>query len=335
MVATLTVGVVAIAACSSDPETGVLQAADTSKPEGEIPPFDRNTIVDSASFLDVETIDVSAIQRFLSKTPYSRPSFLETYQSNGVRASDAILKSARQYGINPIVFLVFAEATQGLVGERNYPFPPERVEYVFGCGCLQADNCLPNLAGFDRQVDCLGHALRTAIDDMKISETTASGWGPDHTSTTLDGVKVTPTNEVTAALYDRTPRVNEGQAGGTWIFWNIWNLYTPKLEYSGPVGSVAGRWIGEPCAVAEVCGGVKDAICATNYPDGLCTVACTGQCPSDPSKPETFCAKFPDGGYCFPVCNLAAPACRKGYTCKRVAGLGSGDSKPVCSPDVK
>jgi hypothetical protein len=322
-------------ACGSDPPSTILQTADLSKPEGaDIAAFDRNAIVDPAAFTDIETLDVAAVQRFLSKTPYDqRPSFLETYQSNGVRAADTIVRAARQYRINPLVFLVFAEAMQGLIGERNYPFPPERVEYVFRCGCFAANNCLPTLAGFDRQVDCLGRSLRDAIEEIKLNEATASGWGPDKTSTTLDNVKVTPTTDVTAALYDRTPRVNEGEGGGTWIFWNIWNLYAPKLDYGGPVGSVEGRWIGEPCVVANVCG-VQDAICATNYPDGLCTVPCTGQCPAEPSKPETFCAKFPDGGYCFLVCNPAAPSCRKGYKCLRVAGVGSGDSRHVCSPEA-
>ncbi len=325
---------IVVSACGEEPPPTVLQSLDFTKPEGEAGDFDRNYIVDPAEFTDSETLDVAAVQRFLAKTPYLRPSFLSTYQSNGVRAADAIISAARQYRINPLVFLTYAQVTQGLIGERNYPFPPERVEYVFRCGCLQAKNCLPALAGFDRQVDCLGRALRTAIDEIKANETTANGWGPDVVSLTLDSLKVTPANDATAVIYSRTPRVAEGLVGGTWIYWNVWNHYTVALDYFGPVGFTDGQWIGEACQTTAMCSGVEGAICADNYPGGLCTVSCNGQCPTQPAKPDSFCAKFPDGGYCLPICNPAAPTCREGYKCTRVAGVGSGDTQHVCSPEA-
>jgi hypothetical protein len=320
-------------ACEDDPAPTVLQAIDLQKPEEGGFNFDRNLIVESGAFTDFETLDVRVVQRFLGKTPYDRPSFLETYQSNGMRASDAIVSAARNYRINPLVFLVFAQTTQGLLGERNYPFPPERVEYVFRCGCLQAKNCLPALAGFDRQVDCLGRALRAGIDEIKAHEQTVTGWGPNKTTLTLDNVKVTPQNDATAALYDRNPRVNEGAPGGMWVYWNIWNLYGPKLNYVGPLEVADGRWIGEDCVADQSCGGFQNAICAKNYPGGLCTTACSGECPTGGAP--AFCAKFRDGGFCFPVCNPGATICRPGYTCVRVAGVTTGATQYVCSPDAK
>lgn len=330
----LVAGVIALSACGEDPPPTVLQALDFAKPEGEADEFDHDLIVDPAEFTDSETLDVAAVQRFLAKTSYQRPSFLSTYQSNGVRAADAIVRAARQYRINPLVFLTYAQITQGLVGERNYPFPPERVEYVFQCGCLQAKNCLPVLAGFDRQVDCLGRALRAALDEIKANETTTNGWGPEVTRLTLDGVKVTPSNDATAVLYSRTPRVAEGAADGTWIYWNVWKHYVVALDYFGPIGAADGRWIGEACQTSAMCSGVQDAICADNYPDGLCTVSCNGACPMQPDKPVSFCARFPDGGYCLPICNPAAPACREGYKCMRAAGGRAGDTQYVCSPEA-
>lgn len=326
-------GATLVGACGGDdPAPTVLQAADLKKPDPQVAPFDRNVIVDSSSFTDFESLNATAIQRFLGKTPYDRRSFLETYQSNGVRASDAIIRAARTYRINPLVFLVFAEAAQGLLGERNYPFPPDRVEYVFRCGCIQASSCLPQLAGFDRQVDCLGQALRAALDEIKVNEATTTGWGPNRTSTTLDNVKVTPENDATAALYDRTPRVNEGAPGGTWVFWNVWNLYAAKLDYTGPIGNIDGRWIGEECVSDASCG-VPGGLCATDYPGGLCTAPCTGECPSQTSRPAAFCAKFRDSGYCVAICNPAASSCRPGYKCVLVEGVRAGDPKTVCSPE--
>src|SRR2546423_637920 len=98
--------------CKSKSSSGVLRDEDTQKPEGVDTAFDRNTILDNASFADVEGLDVVVVRKFLHKTPYDSTSFLETYQSNGVQAADAIARSARTYRINPLVFLVFAEMMQ-------------------------------------------------------------------------------------------------------------------------------------------------------------------------------------------------------------------------------
>jgi hypothetical protein len=326
-----------VPACEDDTTPTFLQDIDLDPPKGNAK-FNRNEILSTAEFTDIEADVLSAqsVQKFLARTPYNRPSFLETYQSNGIRAADAIVSAARLYRINPLVFLVFAQITQGLLGERNYPFPPERIEYVFQCGCFQADNCRPDRAGFDRQLDCLGHQLRTSLDAIKGADRkTLSGWGPDTTSTTLDGFKVTPANDGTAALYDRLPRINEEEPGGTYVFWTVWNLYASKLQYNGPVGGVDGRWIGEPCAVASQCG-IENALCATNFPDGVCTVECTGECPSAQNRPLAFCAKFSEKGFCFPQCNPQSPAsCREGYTCVRVKLFGAADTDAgqfLCKP---
>ena len=322
-------------ACSKGAGSSVLQDADLKIPEGSEAKFDKNNVVDPAAFVDVDGIDVNLVQKFLHRNAYDRPSFLETYQSNGVRASDAILRAARTYRINPLVFLVYAQASQGLLGEINYPFPPERVEYVFRCGCFQGDNCLPALAGFDRQVDCLGRQLRKALDDIAANGATASGWGPDRPGTTIDGQKVTPANDATAAVYDYIPRVLPEKAGGSWLFWNLWTVYSAAIDYAGPIGGAGGgQWIGDACVSPQGCG-FDNPICATNYPGGLCTTSCDGSCPSQPDRAETFCVDYKsEGGFCLAVCNPGAPACRQGYKCLSVARYkgDATDSQHVCYP---
>lgn len=324
-----------VAACSSDvPPPTVLQPLDLAPAEYEITPFDRNDILPTEYLRHVPpAIDAAAVQGFLARTPYSRASFLETYQSNGIRAADAIVAASRQYQINPIVLLVFTQVVQGLIGARTYRFPPERVEYIFGCGCYAPDQCLPELAGYDRQLACLGQALRKSLDDIQTNERTASGWGPEISSTTIDGAKVTPANAGTAAVYDRLPRVNEGTDSGAWAFWKVWQLYSIALGYSGPSETPnEGAWIGDACTSNATCSAFGDGVCANQFPGGLCTVKCSGACPSDVSRPEAFCASFPDGGYCLTVCNPEAPSCRDGYECVNAVGMVSGLSEHVCSP---
>jgi hypothetical protein len=330
--------VVVIGACGDDPEPTVLQGIDLATPEaGLTQPFDRNTIVDDAAFTDYETITRDQIQKFLAKTPYSRSSFLETYQSNGVRASDAISNAARQYRINPLVFLVLSETMQGLIGAREYVFPPERVEYIFGCGCFQENNCLADQAGYDRQLDCLGRQLRQSLDDARANDVTAGGWGKDVPGTTLDDQKVTPSNDATAVLYDHNPRLLEGKAGGQWVFWNVWNLYASKLDYFGPLGSTDAKAIGEPCTSDDECGG-EGAFCAgePDYPGGACIYDCTDTqaCPTRSDRPPSFCTLFDNGAFCMPQCNRSAGGnggCRDGYKCIHGKGFDDG-AQDVCTP---
>jgi hypothetical protein len=314
---------VAVGCKGASADAKILSDIDFAQPDDAGAPFERGKLIEPGAFVDVDGLTFEKSQKFLHATPYDSSSFLETYQSNGVRASDAILRAANIYHINPIVFLVYAQAMGGLVSAITYTFPPERVEYVFRCGCFHDGACAPEFAGFDRQVDCLGRALRAALHDIAASPDgkTVGGWGPGKASYTLDGYKVTPADDATAVIYDRTPMIAPGEAGGTWLIWNIWNLYAKALQYSGPSTGVTGTgWIGDPCASAASCG-FEDATCGTNYPKGMCTVACTGTCPTQANKAESVCVTLSKGAsYCFPTCNPLAPACRADYTCARVPG---------------
>jgi hypothetical protein len=221
----------AVPSCASHVDRGIYQEADFQPPpDRDVIAFDPNNLMDTAQLSDTASFDATLIQAFFHQTPYDRPTFLETYQSNGVRASEAVARASRTYRIAPLIFLVAAQGTGGLIGEKTYPFPPERVEYVFRCGCLEGNDCLPELAGFDRQVDCLGRQLRVALDQIERQGATVGGWGPNRTSLSLDNVSVTPQNAATAAIYDRSPRVGVGAPGGTWFLWNLFHVYAASLS---------------------------------------------------------------------------------------------------------
>ena len=309
----------------ASPEVTVLQSADLTT-DSEGPKFDPNEIVDVASFTDTFGLDATQVQNFLRHTPYKRPSFLETYQSNGIRAVDAIVKAAQKYRINPLVFLVRLEMAEGLLGEQFYPFPPSRVEYVFDCGCSGPTTCAPALAGLDKQLDCLGRSFRTSLNEITANQQTSGGWGPGKQQISVDGKKVTPTDASTAALYQYTPVVGTGKTGN-WLFWNIWQKYATAVDYQAPVGGggTSSSWIGDACTADPLCdfaGGV--CMLDPRTPGGMCSADCTNaDCPNDPDRPATFCANFASGtsaqGMCLLVCNPNAPACRAGYTC--VAGV--------------
>jgi hypothetical protein len=323
-----------LAACSKSPgESSVLQASDL---QGNGASFDPDEIVDSASMQDQTALDEAAVLAFLQKTPYGSSSFLATYASNSVPATQAIALASERYALNPLVFLVRAQMDDGLIGSTTYPSPSTRVEYAFGCGCIAPGQCDAAYAGFDVQVDCLGAALRESLDAVAASGKTDGGWGPGVTSTTLDGVAVTPKDDSTSALYQYTPVVAVGQAGGNWLFWNLWRKYAAFVGYGGAKNPPPSSWIGDACTASSACVyGATAGTCATQFPGGLCTLACTGSCPTAMGQAQTFCASFgSQGGFCLPVCDPADPQCRTGYGCKSVAQAGSGGtSKYVCFPD--
>jgi hypothetical protein len=312
------------AACGKQNPSSVLQASDLDTTADG--PFDPTEIVDTGSFTDYAGLDQSEIQAFFDHSPYNRPSFLGTYQSNGVLASDAIARAAQTYRLNPLVFLVRAEMNQGLVGQEFYPSPTARVEYVFGCGVLAQGQYDPMLAGFDIQCDCLGAALRASLDQIAQGGATVGGWGPGIANQTTDGVDVTPADASTAALYQYQPLVGQG-TGGNWLYWSIWQEYAAALNYFGPIegGSGGTAAIGDACSAPTDCA-EPGSLCATggNYPGGLCTLPCTGDCPSD--TVQAFCADFQTNGYCLAVCNPnAAMPCRAGYACIDVHHYMSSD----------
>jgi hypothetical protein len=334
--ALLLVGVVSVATACSKGGPGNTSLLPPQDLQSNGAPFDADEILDSASMQDESALDAGGIEQFLQQTPYGAASFLSTYESHGIPASDAIASAAQQYSLNPIVFLVRAEMDQGLVASADYPSPTSRVDYAFGCGCTAPGTCDPDYAGFDVQVDCLGGALRDSLDAIAATGQTAGGWGPGIAGTTIDGLQVTPADDSTAALYQYTPVVDVGVAGGNWLFWNLWQQFASALDYtppSQPTGPSA--WIGDGCAGNGDCSYDGTAgTCATQFPGGLCTLSCTMSCPSSPSQSQTFCADFgTQGGFCLAVCNPADPQCRTGYACQSVAQFGDASrSESVCFP---
>ena len=313
--------VVVAAACKgSTPPASSLPLLDT-EPHGAA--FNPNEIVPVGALSDFSALSATAIAKFLESTPYGGASFLSTYQSNGVAATASIASAAATYRINPIVLLTALEAKAGLIASSVYPSPPLAVDYVFGCGCSSPDVCDLSLAGIDVQVACYASALRDGLDEISatVGHQTAGGWGPGNTSTSLDGLEVTPKDASTAALYQVDPVVGTGKTG-TSLFENIWALYIGALHYdpASPVGPGATALIGDPCVGADDCN-VPNAVCANaaGYPGGLCTMSCTGSCPTQ----QSFCASFASDGFCLPLCSPTDSAsCRTGYGCQLVDSFG-------------
>ena len=338
-----TLSVVGVAACGASNEAPSLLDPTDAKPPGasEIVFDPSSSLVLYPDFTYPYAVrEEAAMVRFFQRTPYGRHSFLESYTSNGVSAAGAVLAAALKARINPIVLLVRLQMAQGLLSIAKYPDDPKRVEYAFQCGCDGAGNCLPEMTGLDRQLECLAGQLRGYLSQIQDSPdgVTYGGWGENVTASTLDGIQVTPPDASTAALYQLDPVYGETSESGAWLFYRIYNRYARALGYFETVDpEIEGAWIGEPCkSVADCSPAIKGVRCLTEYPGGYCTAACDEEgCPSNPQKPAAYCADvLRDGGGCVATCNPASPNCRDGYVCAKVGLFGDpGQQVDVCTED--
>lgn len=310
-----------VGACAKAEESSHLFAQDFEPPENA-EEFDPNAIISIEELTDV-SVRADTLRAFLTyrtfdktrKNPYGRDSFLSTYYSNGLSATDALLNAAEQYNVNPLVLLVRAEIEQGLIGLEFYPVDdPARVEYVFRCGCAGPSSCDPAYAGFDKQVDCLARQYRIIMNDMdQTGGVTSGGWAKQREGRTIDAKTVTPNDDGTAVAYQFDPRVGDRKSGNQ-LFWTIWKNYVKASGYQ-PNGAVrTGAWIGEPCIRDEQCKSIgPEAVCVTSYPGGMCTIPCRPDCPKRESRPEAKCIDTGQGTYCFQTCSQATSAsCRNG-----------------------
>lgn len=89
-------------------------------------------------------------------------------------------------------------------------------------------------------------------------------------------------------------------------------------------GGKASAPIGAACKDSGDC--ASSSYCATNYPGGYCSMACTGRPSACPSG--SLCARVsPDTAECYSTCS-ANSDCRSGYGCFSI----TGSSQAICLP---
>jgi hypothetical protein len=177
--------------------------------------FNGNAVLSDEELTADRGRSAPEIAAFLRATPYGYPSFLGTYRSNRVDAAQAIAAAAKTHRISGVVLVALVQLEAQLVSERHYPNPSARVELTFRCGC-QGERCDPDMAGFDRQIDCAARRLREAFDAAAEGERTSKGWAVGTRKVTEDDYEVKPSNAATAAIYELVGKLDEEQ-GGAWL----------------------------------------------------------------------------------------------------------------------
>lgn len=202
--------------------------------------FDPNYIISDHDILDHDTMDEQEIQSFLE----SKGSYLATYTcehpdtEEELSAAEAIYNLATNNKINPQFLLVLLQKEQSLISDSS---PSEgQLNWATGYGCPDGGGCNDRWKGLWKQVNS---ASLQFYDYMENPNHYNYKKGSPYTFTNTysdrdEKVTVIPANDATAALYNYTPHVYDGNFN----LYKLWHRYFTKTY---PDGSLL-RAEGEP-----------------------------------------------------------------------------------------
>lgn len=237
------------------------------------PLFNPNRIIEDSDLLNYDSMSLSDIQNFL----ISKNSFLANYSTfnahgdlksaaeiiydashknydcGGVTLSDTPTEYEKQQKcrtittVNPKFLLVLLQKEASLIEDSN---PPQaRLDWATGYGCPDGWVCNPYYKGFGKQVNSASLQFISYINEQSNYTYKA---GNTYTFTNPYGtiskelMTVTPQNKATAALYNYTPHV----FNGNYNVYKLWKRYFPKGQvFLYPDGSIlqakneAGVWL--------------------------------------------------------------------------------------------
>ncbi|MFA5130960.1 MAG: hypothetical protein WC467_00890 [Patescibacteria group bacterium] len=228
------------------------------------PLFNPNKIIEDSELLDYNAMSLPDIQNFLQ----SKNSYLANYitpnasgvsksaaeiiydashnnfDCSGVTLSDAPTELEKQQKcriittVNPKFLLILLQKEAGLIED---PSPAQaRLDWATGYGCPDGWVCNPYYKGFGKQVNSASLQFLAYINEQerynyKAGQTyTIANTLDPYCTTTNQTMVVTPVNKATAALYNYTPHV----FNGNYNVYLLWNRYFPRSAKLYPDGSI-------------------------------------------------------------------------------------------------
>ncbi|MDD4901287.1 MAG: hypothetical protein PHS62_04265 [Patescibacteria group bacterium] len=226
--------------------------------------FDPNNIISDWEILNSSAMDLSDIQEFLE----IKGSFLANYScpdAFGVarKASEIIYNAAvnnydcgevenlsasptdeekilkcKKITINPQFLLVLLQKEQSLIEESS---PSQsNLDWATGYGCPDSGGCSSRWQGFGKQVNSAALQFMDYLDRPELYSFRAGGtyaFTNPYGTISQAPITVTPANRATAALYNYTPHVYNGN----YNFYNIWRRYFTKAYPDGSLLQVSGE----------------------------------------------------------------------------------------------
>lgn len=226
--------------------------------------FDPNFILSDEEYLDSSTMNLADIQLFLQ----SRSSFLANYtctNANGVykSAAEIIYDAAvnnydcdgvdngsslteeqkkilcKKITINPKLLLVLLQKEQSLIEDSDPSL--NQLDWATGYGCPDNQACNTRWKGFGKQINSASLQFYDYLVNPQYY-TYKAGYTYTVTNTNLPPSIIIPINQATAALYNYTPHVYNGNFN----FYNLWLRYFTRNYTNGAllqVKSEVGVWL--------------------------------------------------------------------------------------------
>ncbi len=225
------------------------------------PKFNPNLILSDEELLDYDSLSLSQIQSFLQ----SKKSYLANYSTvnahgtvksaaeiiydaannnydcSGTSLSDAPteaekqLKCRRITTVSPKFLLVLLQKEASLVEETN-PLQA-RLDWATGYGCPDGWTCNPYYKGFGKQVNSASLQFLAYVNEQyrytyKAGQTYS--FTNPYGTISNEPMTVTPANKATAALYNYTPHV----FNGNYNVYKLYQRYFPSRPARYPDGSL-------------------------------------------------------------------------------------------------
>lgn len=225
--------------------------------------FDPNNIISDEEMLNASSMSLEEIKQFLK----NKNSYLYNYSTQNCdgytkSAAEIIYDAAHNYdcegvtlsekptlaekkskcrpiSINPKMLLVLLQKEQSLVENTS---PTQRqLDWAVGYGCFDGEACNTRWQGFGKQVNSASLQFYDYVTNSK-AYTYQAGKTYTVTNTGSSTSVISPKNNATAALYNYTPHVYNGN----YNFHKLWGKY---FSISYPNGSLlqaegeAGVWL--------------------------------------------------------------------------------------------
>ncbi|MDD3285768.1 MAG: hypothetical protein PHG95_04030 [Patescibacteria group bacterium] len=236
------------------------------------PGFNPNLIISDEEIMDYDSLSLTQIQNFLqNKNSYlanysttnahgTQKSAAEiiydaannNYDCSGITLSDSPTEAEKQLKcrkittINPKFLLVLLQKESSLIED---PSPSQsRLDWATGYGCPDNWACNPYYKGFGKQINS---ASLQFLAYMKEPQNYGYKAGQTYTfsnpygTISNEAMTVTPANQATAALYNYTPHV----FNGNYNVYKLYQRYFPTQPARYPDGSLlqvkgeAGVWL--------------------------------------------------------------------------------------------
>ncbi|MEI6529198.1 MAG: hypothetical protein WCN88_02190 [Candidatus Falkowbacteria bacterium] len=228
------------------------------------PNFNPNKIIEDSELLNYDSMSLSDIQNFLQSKNSYLANYITTnahgtsksaaeiiydashnnFDCTGVTLSDSPTELEKQQKcqkittVNPKFLLILLQKEASLIEDPN---PSQgRLDWATGYGCPDGWVCNPYYKGFGKQVNSASLQFLAYINEQnrytyKAGQTyTIANTLDPYCTTSNQTMIVTPENKATAALYNYTPHV----FNGNYNVYKLWNRYFPKTSKLYPDGSI-------------------------------------------------------------------------------------------------